>query len=381
MVTLPLELQDDIVAHLCRKDLEAAIATSGDVGIAASRRLAKLKAQYGHVIMPADAEWPSLESPEHREYTRIISVPDHDFGHCLKWSDLGQNEDPVPLDVLDAVRVHFAPVTPSHVAGQPPPNSALTIHGHNREGCWSALPRLPAPVAVLRGLSVTTAGFCSSLYCGGMPLELADKVEHLVLVFEPDSRLPVSEEDASEWYFGPREHPTELASIVQASTKRLTVVFNAPPGSPWRPTDAPVALTHEVIASAVDILLEDLVCRAIDAHDENALPLKVTIVNLAAIYDHVDYAYEDTVYAGMSNFLGDEPACICPDEESEDGGSDAKDSATEGEAESDNATCPRTRRLNELLGPVQDITMEEYLVDDDWELVFDRDEVAAWLDL
>lgn len=382
MVTLPLELQDDIVTHLCREDLEAAITTGGDISTAASRRLTKLKAQYGHVMMPADDEWPSLETPEHREYTRIISVPDHDFGRCWNWSDFGRKEDPVALDALDAVRVHFATVTPSDVLGQPPPDSALTIHGRNREGCSSALTRLVAPVAVLRGLSVTTAGFCSSLYCGGMPLELADKVEHLVLVFEPDSRLPVSEEDASEWYFGSREHPEELASLVQASTKKLTIVFNAPPGSSWRPADAPDELTHEVIASAVDVFLEELVCRAINAHDENSLPLEVTIVNLGAIYDHVDYGYEDTVFAGMDNFLGDEPACICPDDENEDGGDDDEAEATEGEDGSDPSACPRTRRLNELLGPLRDITMEEYLASDkDWDLAFDRDEMAAWLDL
>ncbi|KAL1405583.1 hypothetical protein Q8F55_009222 [Vanrija albida] len=405
--TVPLEVAALVTDHLSTLgDLEStATGTEGTAfAVAATGRIVALRKEYEHITLSRSKPWFPIDSPEHAEFTRIISIPPHRSRAC---ASVGREAKPMVLPKLEALRIWFdekdglgdmGDLRRVLVCGlgvddddsdeeDPDAYEDDAYHGCSNYTCdWNY--RFPCTTGVLRGITTGSNSFrtCWDDY---PPFELPQVITSLTVVIEPSpystewKRDPEDEEDEGE------DCAKGVAKVcVEEQLAAVTIVFlSKGPNVSWIPESAATVDSPATWEANEHLLVEYISAAAETIVDGATAPHQIgkgewhdravkrfTIANATAMLGavarpaaEVDAALERVkaaFAAEVEKYLGWE---------------------LEREARFD--SLPRAKAYNipvddvpQMLGLLNWISMDEYLAQPGWDLALDAHEVAPWLE-
>lgn len=224
-LTVPLEVAALVTEHLSSAsdlDATAAGAEGTTLAVAAADRARELRSKYEHITLSRSSPWGPIDSPEHAEFTRIVSIPPHRSKACNSVQHEGV---PVKLPKLEALRILFKEhdgvkkqFTKEHlerilVSGLADDDEGSDdeaeddgysdpFHECSSYGC-DVYRNFPCTSVVVRGLTSGSNVFQSTWFGGFAPLFQPEESENVTVVIKPSKysalqRLPLDDDEEED---------------------------------------------------------------------------------------------------------------------------------------------------------------------------------------
>ncbi|WOO85460.1 uncharacterized protein LOC62_07G008959 [Vanrija pseudolonga] len=418
--TVPLEVAALVTEHITSASDLDATATGAEgtaLAVAAAERARELRSKYDHITLSRSKPWGPMDSPEHAEFTRIVSIPPHRSKACDSIECEGV---PVALPKLEALRIlfkehdtlekkfvskHLERVLVSGLGVDDEGSDDETeddeysdpFHECSSYGCV-AYHNFPCTSTVVRGLTSGSNAFHATWFGGYAPLFPPQKSEYVTVVIKPskyatEQRLPVDEdEEEEEEGEDPATHmATTILDLVDNEVKTMTLVFlSEGPGISWIPESAATVsnpatweanehLLQQYVTSAANTLVQAVTGSHYRQYaDEwvHHLVQRITIVNAEALLGAGERPPAE-VEAALARVKGEFDAKVQSDLEFEL----APARRTISLANGTTLEKPFSVTVDDapvVKGRLEWISMDEYLARPGWDLALDADEVAPW---